>query len=75
MILSFDNLSINQLNLKRWFPEKSWNEFFMGEDGTHSMYIDAVSDSFRVSSTGKIHYPIENRNIKEIFGFVQKVRI
>lgn len=75
MILSFDNLSINQLNLKRWFTDKSWNEFFMGEDGTHSMYIDAVSDSFRVSSTGNKHYPIENRNIKEIFSFVQKARI
>ena len=75
MILSFDNLSINQLNLKRWFTDKSWDEFFMGEDGTHSMYIDAVSDSFRVSSTGNKHYPIENRNIKEIFSFVQKARI
>lgn len=51
LILSFDNLAINQLNLKRFFFEESWNQFFMGEDFTHTMYIDAVNEQYAPTST------------------------
>jgi hypothetical protein len=51
MILSFDNLAIKQLEIKRWFTEKSWEKFYMGDDGTFTMYIDAVNNKFSTSST------------------------
>jgi hypothetical protein len=41
-VISFDNLAIEQLKIKRHFTEKKWGEIFMGEDFSHSMYIDAV---------------------------------
>lgn len=51
LILSFDNLAINQLNLKRFFTDKSWNKFFMGDDFVFTMYIDGVKQVFAPSST------------------------
>jgi organic radical activating enzyme len=51
LILSFDNLAINQLNLQRFFSKKGWDIFYMGDDFTHSIYIDAVNQQFAPSST------------------------
>jgi hypothetical protein len=46
-VVSFDNLAIEQLNIKRFFNDKKWNEFYQGE---HSMYINAVDGYFSPSS-------------------------
>jgi hypothetical protein len=43
-VISFDNLAISQLRIKRHFTEEKWKEIFMGEDFSHSMYIDAVEE-------------------------------
>jgi hypothetical protein len=51
LTLSFDNLAIQQLDLKRYFTDEAWNKFFQGEDGTHTMYIDAVRQEYAKSST------------------------
>lgn len=51
LVLSFDNLAINQLNLKRFFTEDYWSKFYMGDDFVYTMYIDAVSQTFAPSST------------------------
>ena len=41
-VVSFDNLAIEQLNLKRMFTSEEWKEFYMGGEGTFTMYIDLV---------------------------------
>lgn len=46
-IVSFDNLALEQLNIKRFFTEDMWNEFNQGE---HSFYINAVEKYFSPSS-------------------------
>jgi len=46
MTIAFDNLSIKQLNLKRYFTDISWSKFFMGDDGSHTFYIDMVNEKF-----------------------------
>lgn len=51
LILSFDNLGIEQLNLQRFFTKESWETFYMGDDFTFTMYIDAVKQEFAHSST------------------------
>lgn len=43
LVLSFDNLAIEQLGLKNYLPKETWDKFYMGDDFTHSMYIDAVT--------------------------------
>lgn len=31
-VVSFDNLAIEQLNMRRFFTDKEWEEFYMGDD-------------------------------------------
>ena len=49
-VLGFDNLAIEQLNIKDKVSRSMWDKLFLGEDGSHSMYIDAVKGEFAVSS-------------------------
>ena len=50
MIISFDNLAIEQLNLKRFFSPVGWEKFYMGDDFKHTMYIDAVKQEYSPTS-------------------------
>lgn len=50
-IVSFDNLAIEQLKLKRFFKESDWNELYMGDDFQFTMYIDAIKQQYAKSST------------------------
>lgn len=50
-VVSFDNLAIKQLDLKRIFTQKDWDEFYMGDDGQYTMYIDLVEEEYALSST------------------------
>ena len=70
MTLSFDNLAISQLNLNRWFPQNSWDKFYMGDDGTFTMYIDAVNQKFAKSSTSNSKHNI----IPDIHNMFQTIR-
>ncbi len=50
-VVSFDNLAIEQLNVKSLLTEDEWNEFYQGDDGTSTYYIDMVDRKFAKSST------------------------
>jgi hypothetical protein len=52
-LLCFDGLSVEQLKLKRLFTDKGWESFYLGDDGTSSMYVDAVEQKFATSSVSK----------------------
>lgn len=71
MVLSFDNLAIEQLKLKRWLTNESWGEFYMGDDSTFTMYIDAVENKFAGSSTHKERFSVEP-DIRKIFNKIKK---
>jgi hypothetical protein len=62
-VVSFDNLAIEQLNIRRFFKENKWEEFYQGE---HSFYIDAVAKEFRPSSRDAQTTPW-NIGIKQYF--------
>jgi hypothetical protein len=49
--MSFDNLAIHQLNLRTSFTTSDWEHFYLGDDGSCSMYIDAVEGTYSKSST------------------------
>lgn len=49
-ILSFDNLAIEQLGVKRWFTSEGWNKFYMGDDFVFTMYMDAVKQQYAPTS-------------------------
>tara|TARA_R110000772_G_scaffold2410_4_gene8617 strand:- start:80677 stop:81567 length:891 start_codon:yes stop_codon:yes gene_type:complete len=71
MIIAFDNLSIKQLNLKRYFTDISWSKFFMGDDGSHTFYIDMVNEKFSKNSTSDEKFDILNTT-KEMFNIIYK---
>lgn len=50
-VVSFDNFAIEQLNVHRLMSKEEWDEFYMGDDGTMTYYIDMVERKFARSST------------------------
>lgn len=50
VVISFDNLAITQLNIRRFFSTSEWDMFYQGDDFTCSMYIDAVEQTFAPTS-------------------------
>lgn len=67
-VISFDNLSIEQLNPKRLFIDQSdWDKFYMGDEFTYSMYVDAVGGSYAPTSRSVDRTPISEMNILEYF--------
>ena len=74
-ILSFDNLAIEQLEIeKRWreFSDEPWDEFYAGDDGEFTYYIDMVERKFARSSTASFdkRYNLLN-DVDEMFRIIQ----
>lgn len=65
-VISFDNLAIEQLEVKRLMSEAEWDEFYMGDDGTMTFYIDLVDGMFGRNSLATDKYPIME-NIDDMF--------
>ena len=69
-LISFDNLALKQLDLKRFLTEEEWNEFYMGDDGNYTMYIDLVEEKFGENSTSEVRDDLLN-NIDDMFNIVR----
>ena len=75
-VISFDNLAIEQLNVKELlFKDKQdeWDEFYMGDDGNFTLYIDAVNQTFAKNSCmpKEERFPITGRSMTEMFNFIR----
>ena len=70
--VSFDNLALEQLDVKRILSPKEWDEIFMGEEGTSSMFVDLVTKKFGISSLASEDemMPMLN-NIRDMFQIVK----
>lgn len=71
-VLSFDNLAIDQLHVKEKISPEKWEEFYAGDDGTNTFYIDMVERKFARSSTA----PLDKRydlldSVDEMFKVVR----
>ena len=69
-VVSFDNLAIKQLNPKRLMSDEQWNQFYMGDDGNFTMYIDLVNQEFAKSSVSTERYPI-TEDIRDMFNKIK----
>ena len=69
-VVSFDNLAIKQLEPKRLMSEEQWERFYMGDDGSFTMYVDAVERKFAKSSTSTERYDLLD-DIKPMFDKVR----
>lgn len=70
-VLSFDNLAIEQLKVQRILSSEEWDEFYMGDDGGYTFYIDMVKGEFAKNSISKERFPIGDKTMDEMFHFIQ----
>lgn len=56
--ISFDNLALEQLDVKNLVPQDKWDMFYMGDEGSSTMYVDMVNREFAANSTSEIRYPL-----------------
>jgi len=68
-VVSFDNLAIKQLEVKRLMPQSTWDEFYMGDDGRYTMYVDLVEEKFAPNSTSVDRWDLFN-DIIPMFKYV-----
>ena len=69
-VVSFDNLAIKQLHVQEHLPEDQWEEFYMGDDGGFTFYIDMVDGTFGRNSLATERYPIMD-NIDDMFNKIK----
>jgi hypothetical protein len=69
-VVSFDNLAIKQIDVRRIFTNQGWNEFYMGDDGQFTMYIDLVKRQFARSSISTQRYNLLD-SIEDMFSVVK----
>ena len=72
-LVSFDNLAIEQLDVKNKLNEKDWSKFYRGDDGHHTFYVDLVEEKFAKNSI----QPREERqdlldNVSTMLKIIQK---
>ena len=72
-VISFDNLAIEQLKLKDLNLVSNWEEFYMGDDGQYTFYIDAVNQKYYKSSLELNGFDCENKTINEMFSHVKSL--
>jgi len=63
-IVSFDNLALEQLNIKRFFDQKNWDKFYQMEN---SLYINAVDGYLSPSSRSYEKVSWNDITIKDFF--------
>lgn len=73
-IISFDNLAVEQLDVRLTVNEATWNQHFLGPDGTSSMYVDAVTRTYARTSFGNPRHPIGALTAEDCFQEVQAER-
>ena len=71
-LISFDNLAIEQLCVKRLLSDEEWESFYQGDDGTSTFYIDAIEQKFAQSSTAPFEkrYDIRDLTMDEMFKII-----
>lgn len=68
--ISFDNLAIKQLEPKRLMSDKDYKEFYMGDDGSFTLYVDSVKREFAKSSVSVERFPMMD-DIADMFKIVK----
>lgn len=69
--LSFDNLAIDQLKPERLFKDPAaYQQQYMGPEGQFSMYIDAVTETFALSSYSAERFAWSN--MRDMFAQVRQ---
>lgn len=69
--ISFDNLALKQLDVKNLVPRDKWDMFYMGDEGSSTMYVDMVNREFAANSTSETRYPLLD-NIEDMLKVIHQ---
>lgn len=69
-IVSFDNLALKQLHMREHVSPQDWEEYYMGDDGVYTFYVDLVEEEFAKSSTSLARRKINGMTTIEMFNFI-----
>lgn len=71
-VVSFDNNALEQLNAKRLMDDEEWEEFYQGDEGEISFFINLVQGYFARDSMSPNHYPIkQGMTVDDMFKIVR----
>lgn len=65
--IGFDNLAIEQLGVRDCMTEAEWKKTYMGDEFTHTMYVDAVSEVFAPTSRDSFRVSWSDMGILDFF--------
>lgn len=71
--MSFDNLAIEQLEPSRLMTEDEYKQFYMGDDGGYTYYIDLVNKQFAQSSTSTKRYELLD-DAQDMFNVIREAK-
>lgn len=66
-LISFDNLALEQLNVESMIDPERWNQCYMGDDFTFTMYIDAVEQKYAPTSRSDKRISFNKMSLFEYF--------
>ena len=69
--IAFDNLAVEQLDLRKIISAVEFDKLYMGNDGEHTMYIDLVTEMYGKSSR-HILSPIDQPTVTDLFQQLKK---
>ena len=70
-VVAFDNLSLEQLDVKNHLSDEEWEEFYQGDEGTSTFFLNLAEKYFARDSLSKVHYPIKG-TVVDMFHVIQK---
>lgn len=53
--------------MKRFFTDDGWKILYMGDDFTHSMYVDGVTQMYAPTSTNMERVPFDQMYLLDYF--------
>lgn len=74
-VVSFDNLGVEQLDIRRLLSEDQWREFYGGDDGEFTFFLNLVDGYFSKNSLSKVRYLIGDLSMDEMFDVIKKETI
>lgn len=73
-VISFDNLAIDQLDIRSLVDIKTWERSYMGDEGEFTYYVDMVNGKFAPSSTASniFEFNVDDMTSTECFNKVRE---
>lgn len=72
--VSFDNLALKQLDVRQYLTDEEWDLQYMGDDGRFTMYVDAVTSQYAISSTSQRYRFLRGKTtIENMFAHVRSL--